>query len=58
MISSVSGLNLNFAHLEASGSIILQKTTILYKTNMSPILNKARTRKVGKKAIQCIALAL
>jgi hypothetical protein len=26
MISSGSGLNLNFAHLEASGSMILQKT--------------------------------
>lgn len=29
MISSESGLNLNFAHLEASGSMILQKVNLI-----------------------------
>lgn len=59
MISSDNGLNLNFAHLEASGSIILQKMTSLYIINVSPILDKAWTRTKGeKKTIQYIILGL
>lgn len=38
IISSESGLNLNFAHLEASGSMILQKTATLITKGASTYL--------------------